>query len=46
MDVVPSLPRNFWDELMRSFRRIPKHCRACGKRFYIRDRTYIESPEQ
>jgi hypothetical protein len=31
------MPRNFWDELMRSFGKVPKHCRGCGKRFYLRE---------
>jgi transcription elongation factor Elf1 len=39
-DVVPSLPRHFWDELMRGFGRVPKHCRRCDKRFYVVDRAY------
>jgi hypothetical protein len=36
-DIVPSMPRNFIDELMRSFGKLPKHCRGCGKRFYVRE---------
>ena len=34
-DIVPSLPRGLLDSLMGSWGRIPKHCRACGRRFYI-----------
>jgi hypothetical protein len=25
---------------MRSFGRVPKHCRRCDKRFYVVDRSY------
>lgn len=32
------MPRGFIDAFMRGLRRIPKHCRACGKRFYARER--------
>jgi hypothetical protein len=41
-DVVPSLPRHFWDEVMRGFGRTPKQCRYCGKRFYVFERVYVE----
>jgi len=34
------MPRHFWDELMRSFGRIPKQCRRCGKRFHVLERLY------
>jgi len=37
-DLAPSMPRGFIDALMRGLRRVPKHCRACGKRFYARER--------
>jgi hypothetical protein len=33
-DVVPSMPRGIWDALMNSLGRIPRHCRACGRRFH------------
>ena len=36
-DLVPSLPRGLLDLLMEQFERIPRHCRACGKRFYVRE---------
>jgi hypothetical protein len=36
-DVVPSLPRGFVDALMKKFGRIPKHCRFCEKRFYVKE---------
>jgi hypothetical protein len=42
LDIVPSLPQNFWDEMMRGFGRIPKHCRACGKRFFVRVPTAVK----
>jgi len=35
LDIVPSMPRGFYDALMRRFHRIPRHCRACGRRFYV-----------
>jgi hypothetical protein len=41
MDVVGSLPRHLWDEIMRGFGRVPKQCRSCGKRFYIYERVSI-----
>jgi hypothetical protein len=34
-DLAESLPHGLKDALMRRFRRIPKHCRACAKRFYV-----------
>jgi len=33
-DIVPSRPRGIVDALMTRFGRVPRHCRACGKRFY------------
>ncbi|HWB84557.1 MAG TPA: hypothetical protein VG675_10485 [Bryobacteraceae bacterium] len=35
-DLAPSLPRGWRDALMRKWGRIPRHCRACGKRFYVK----------
>jgi hypothetical protein len=35
-DIVPSMPRGWLDSLMRAFDRIPRHCRFCECRFYIR----------
>jgi len=32
---VPSLNRGLADTLMAYFGRIPRHCRFCGKRFYV-----------
>jgi DNA-directed RNA polymerase subunit RPC12/RpoP len=37
-DLAPSLARGWRDAFMRSLNRIPRHCRACGKRFYVRKR--------
>jgi hypothetical protein len=34
-DIVASLPRGWMDALMLGFGRIPRHCRSCGKRFYV-----------
>jgi hypothetical protein len=45
LDVVSSLPRHFWDEVMRGFGRVPKQCRACGKRFYVYDRGHVAGTE-
>jgi hypothetical protein len=35
-DIVPSLPRSIRDEVMRWFGGIPRRCRACENRFYVR----------
>ena len=35
-DIVPSMPRGLRDAVMRVFGGIPRHCRFCGCRFYIR----------
>jgi ribosomal protein S27E len=35
LDIVPSMPRGWIDALMGRFGKIPRHCRSCGKRFYI-----------
>jgi hypothetical protein len=40
-DFAPSLPRGWRDAFMRSLGRIPRHCRACGRRFYIPDRKTV-----
>ena len=36
-DIAPSLPRGILDALMKRLHRIPRHCRACGRRFYVVD---------
>jgi hypothetical protein len=36
LDIVPSMPRGWLDTLMAWMGRTPRHCRSCGKRFYIR----------
>ena len=33
-DIVPSMPRGIWDEMMRWLGRVPRHCRFCGRRFH------------
>jgi len=38
-DIVPSMPRGWRDAVMRLFGGIPRHCRFCGCRFYVRGRT-------
>jgi hypothetical protein len=35
-DIVPSMPRGFRDAVMRLLGGIPRHCRFCGRRFYVR----------
>jgi hypothetical protein len=35
-DIVSSLPRGFLDALMARLGRIPRHCRFCEKRFYVK----------
>jgi hypothetical protein len=42
-DIVPSLPRGLTDSLMRMAHRVPRHCRACGKRFYASEALLEES---
>ena len=44
-DVVDSAPRGFRDEFMAAWSRTPKHCRACGRRFYVRVRK-AEDPDE
>ena len=44
-DVVSSDPRGVMDRIMRQFGRIPRHCRFCGKRFYVGVET-IQRPQQ
>jgi ribosomal protein S27E len=34
-DIVPSKPRGILDDIMFGMGRVPRHCRSCGKRFYI-----------
>jgi hypothetical protein len=35
-DIVPSMPRGWRDALMLAFGKIPRHCRFCECRFYVR----------
>ena len=35
-DIVPSMPRGWRDAVMRLFGGIPRHCRFCECRFYVR----------
>jgi len=35
-DIVPSMPRGWVDAVMGLLHRIPRHCRFCECRFYIR----------
>jgi hypothetical protein len=44
-DIVPSMPRGFRDALMRGFGRIPRHCRFCACRFYVRGPVAAPEPE-
>ncbi|MGP8247990.1 MAG: hypothetical protein ACLQVN_26190 [Bryobacteraceae bacterium] len=34
-DLAPSKPRGLLDQVMLWFRRVPRHCRSCGNRFYV-----------
>jgi hypothetical protein len=45
-DLAPSLPRGALDAFMRSLGRIPRHCRACGRRFYISEPKTADAPKQ
>jgi hypothetical protein len=36
LDVVASLSRGLLDRLMEKSGRIPRHCRVCGRRFYVK----------
>ena len=44
-DIVPSLQRGWLDAVMSNLRRIPRHCRFCGKRFYVRAGLHLTDPE-
>ena len=35
-DIVPSRPCGFLDAVMKKLGRVPRHCRFCEKRFYIK----------
>jgi transcription elongation factor Elf1 len=35
-DIVLSLPRGIRDMFMEGLGRAPRHCRSCGKRFYVK----------
>jgi transcriptional regulator NrdR family protein len=45
-DVVSSLSRGLRDALMRSLGRSPRHCRACGRRFYVSESKAAEEPKE
>jgi hypothetical protein len=48
-DLAPSLPRGLRDAFMRTLHRIPRHCRVCGRRFYVPESKPVASagaPEQ
>jgi hypothetical protein len=34
-DIVPSMPRGWYDAAMRVLGKIPRHCRFCGRRFHV-----------
>ena len=35
-DIVPSYSRGVRDAVMRWVGRVPRHCRACGRRFFVK----------
>ena len=35
-DIAPCIPAGLRDTIMGRFARVPKICRFCGKRFYVR----------
>jgi hypothetical protein len=43
MDIVPSKPIGVIDEVRVSWGKIPKHCRYCGKRFWVRGTLRVVS---
>jgi transcriptional regulator NrdR family protein len=45
LDIVPSLPRGLVDAIMRRFHRLPRHCRACGRRFYATEEEIQKAQE-
>jgi hypothetical protein len=47
-DLAASLPRGMWDAIMRALHRIPRHCRVCGRRFFVRESAVVAAatPEQ
>jgi len=32
------MPRGFLDVLMKKLGRVPRHCRFCEKRFYVKEK--------
>jgi hypothetical protein len=45
LDVVPSRPRGIADMFMEGLGKVPRHCRSCGKRFYV-NRERLEDDSQ
>ena len=43
MDIAPSMPRGISDLFMEGLGKVPRHCRSCGKRFYV-DAARAQSP--
>lgn len=44
-DVVSSGRAGLFDALMEGFGRVPRHCRACGRRFYVSQRNLAAAAE-
>ena len=44
-DLAPTMPRGLRDAFMASLGRGPRHCRACGRRFYVAERKTAEEAE-
>jgi len=45
-DIAVSLQDGIVDELMQRWGRVPRQCRFCGKRFYVRESDLAEDPEE
>jgi len=45
-DIVPSKPRGIVDALMGRLGKVPRHCRACGKRFYALPSSAAPAPAE
>jgi hypothetical protein len=46
LDVVPSRPRGIADMFMEGLGKVPRHCRSCGKRFYVKPSRFADGDPQ